>query len=146
MDSRVYQFLIHKTNEKIVTENIHPYAYQCISKELSRDIRSFHSDTQVIDYMYNYYYRPNVLYTDLMYYLNNTDMHEVETISMPAFFHIIRRFYPNKELTDKDVMRVYYKLCYYESDENILCNRIRFIIGMLSPEERTDFINRYLFT
>lgn len=144
MDPSVYQLLIHKTNEKIVTENIHPYAYQCISKELSRDIRSYCSDIKLIDHMYNYYQRPSILYTDLMYYLNNT--HTLEKINMPAFFYIIRRFYPNKELTDKEVAELYYKLCYYGSDENILCNRIRLIVGMLSPEERTDFINRYLLS
>lgn len=144
MDSNLYQFLIHKTNEKIVTENIHPYAYQCISKELSRDIRSYCSDIKLIDHMYNYYQRPSILYTDLMYYLNNT--YALEKINIPAFFYIIRRFYSNKELTDKEVSELYYKLCYYGSDENILCNRIRFIVGMLSPEERTDFINRYLLS
>lgn len=144
MNATLHKFLICKTNDKIVTEHICPYAYQCISKELSRDIRSYHSDIGLIGYMYNYYHRPSILYTDLMYYLNNT--YALEKKNMPAFFHIIRRFYSNKQLTDKEVAQLYYKLCYHGSDETILCNRIRLIVGMLSPEERTDFINRYLLS
>ena len=81
---------------------------------------------------------------DLMYYLNNT--HQQKQSNMPAFFHIIRRFYPNKYLTDEEVSEIFYKLSYYGKDDNILCNRIRMIVGMLSPEERTDFINRYLLS
>ena len=47
MEPSVYQFLIHKTNEKIVTENIHPYAYQCISRTIT-DIRSYDSDMKLM--------------------------------------------------------------------------------------------------
>ena len=144
MDQQLYNFLEDKTNQTIMIEHIYPYAYQCISKELSRDIRSFHTDINLIDYMYTYYHRPSILYMDLMYYLNNT--HQQKQSNMPAFFFIIRRFYPNKYLTDEEVSEIFYKLSYYGKDDNILCNRIRMIVGMLSPEERTDFINRHLLS
>ena len=144
MDQQIYNFLESKTNKEILIEYIHPYAYQCIPKELSRDIRSFHSDIHIIDYMYTYYHRPSILYTDLMYYLNNT--HQQKQSNMPAFFCIIRRFYSNRILTDKEVSEIFYKLSYYGKDDKILCSRIRMIVGMLSPEERTDFINRYLLS
>ena len=144
MDQQLYNFLEDKTNKTIMIEHICPYAYQCISKELSRDIRSFQTDINLIDYMYTYYHRPSILYMDLMYYLNNT--HQQKQSNMPAFFYIIRRFYPNKYLTDEEVSEIFYKLSYYGKDDNILCNRIRMIVGMLSPEERTDFINRYLLS
>lgn len=144
MEQEIYNFLINKTNRDVVVEHIYPYAYQCIPKELSRDIRSFHSDINLIDYMYTYYHRPSILYTDLMYYLNNT--HEQEQTNMPAFFYIIRRFHSNRILTDKEVSDIFYKLSYYGKDDNILCSRIRMMVGMLSPEERTDFINRYLLS
>jgi len=144
MNQQVYNFLINKTNQDVVVEHIYPYNYQCIPNELSRDIRSFHSDINLIDYMYNYYHRPSILYTDLMYYLNNH--HRQIQPNMPAFFHIIRRFFSNRILTDKEVSEIFYKLSYYGNDDNILCGRIRMILGMLSPEERTDFINRYLLS
>ena len=110
MEQEIYNFLINKTNRDVVVEHIYPYAYQCIPKELSRDIRSFHSDINLIDYMYTYYHRPSILYTDLMYYLNNT--HEQEQTNMPAFFYIIRRFHSNRILTDKEVSDIFYKLSY----------------------------------
>lgn len=144
MDQQIYNFLESKTNETIMIEHIYPYAYQCISKELSRDIRLFHTDINLIDCMYTYYHRPSILYMDLMNYLNNT--HQQKQSNMPAFFYIIRRFYPNKYLTDEEVSEIFYKLSYYGKDDNILCNRIRMIVGMLSPEERTDFINRHLLS
>lgn len=144
MDQEVYNFLLHKTNDKIMTEYICPYAYQCISNELSMDIRSFHTDMRLIEYMYNFYHRPSVLYTDLMYYMNNT--HRDTNSNMPAFFYIIRRFYPHQILSDKDVAQKFYALCYDGTDETIICNRINRMIGMLTPSERTDFINRYLLT
>jgi hypothetical protein len=144
MDQQIYNFLINRTNETVMNEYIYPYAYQCIPKELSRDIRSFHSDINLLDCMYTYYHRPSILYTDLMYYLNNT--HQQKQPTMPAFFYIIRRFHSNRVLTDKEVSELFYKLSYYGKDDNILCNRIRMIIGMLSPEERSDFINRYVLS
>jgi len=144
MDQVVYDYLRCKTNTQIMIEHICPYVYNCIPRSLSIDIRSFHSDIHLLDNMYNHYYRPSVLYTDLMYYMNNT--HITQDSNMPAFFYIIRRFHPNQELTDKDVAKKFFKLCYDGKDENILCSRIKIIIGMLTPTERTDFINRYLFT
>lgn len=125
MNHILYNFLESKTNKTVVNNHIYPYAYQCIPKELSRDIRSFHSDMNIIDYMYNYYHRPSILYTDLMYYMNNT--HQQKQPNMPAFFFIIRRFYSNRVLTDKEVSELFYKLSYYGKDDNILCNRIRMI-------------------
>jgi hypothetical protein len=65
---------------------------------------------------------------------------------MPAFFFIIRRFYPHQTLSDKEVAQKFYALCYEGNDESIICNRINRIVGMLTPSERTDFINRYLLT
>lgn len=144
MNLEIYNFLLDKTNEQIVQEYIHPYAYQCIPRELAVDIRSYKKDMDLLDYMYNYYYRTSVLYTDLMYYLNNPRINNND--NMPIFFDIIRRFYSNTQMTDKEVSEKFYKLCYNGNDEKILCHHIRTIIGMLTPTERTDFINRYLFS
>lgn len=144
MNSEIYDFLSRKTNQQIVIEHINPYAYQCIPKNLAADIRSYHMDINLLDHMYNYYYRTITLYTDLMYYLNNPRIHHDH--NMPIFFDIIRRFYSNKTMNNKEVAEKFYKLCYDGNDERILCNRIRTIIGMLTPTERTDFINRYLFS
>ena len=144
MEQELHDFLINKTNADVVLQHIYPFAYNCISKELSRDIRSFQTDMLLLQYMYNYYYRPSILYTDLMYYLNNP--RQSDTQSMPAFFHIIRRFYSTKDLSDKAVADIYYKLIYNGNDDRIVCSRIKNIFGMLYPEERTDFINRYLLS
>ena len=144
MDKELYNYLLHKTNERVMIDFICPYSYQCISSELSVDIRSFNSDMRLIEYMYNFYHRPSILYTDLMYYMNNT--HIDMNSNMPAFFYIIRRFYPGQKLTDKDVAEKFYKICYEGTDETIICNRINRIVGMLTPNERSDFINRYLLT
>jgi hypothetical protein len=142
MEPQVHTFLTNRLIDHVVIEHIYPYAYNCIPKELSRDIRTFHSDMNLIDYMYHYYIRPSVLYTDIMYYLNNTD--HMEKTNMPAFFHIIRRFYADRDLSDSEVSTIYYKLCYFDNDDEVYIGRVRMIIGMLTPEERTDFINRYL--
>ena len=127
-----------------MNEIICPYAYQCISNELSADIQSYNADMRLIEYMYSFYHRPMVLYTDLMYYMNNA--HVDTNSNIPAFFYIIRRFYPYQKLTDKEVAQKFYKICYDGNDETILCNRINRMIGMLTPRERSDFINRYLLT
>ena len=142
MEPPVHTFLTNRLIDHVVIEHIYPYAYNCIPKELSRDIRTFHSDMNLIDYIYHYYTRPSVLYTDVMYYLNHTQ--QMEKTSMPAFFHIIRRFYADRDLSDSEVSTIYYKLCYFGNDDEVYIGRIRMIIGMLTPEERTDFINRYL--
>lgn len=139
----IHKFLCSKVCSDVVVEKIYPYARPSPHRELMRDIRSFSTDMSVLETISYTDGKPVILYNDLMSFLLNTDPPRYPNTM--RFFRVLRRF-GNKpdDISDATIRNVFRKMQYYGNDEDMLQRRSRQIIGMLTPEERTKFINQYI--
>ena len=131
----------------ILSENIMPYAARPPPPALLRDIRSFHTDLGIIDNIYHSHYNDVVFYTDLMYFVNNRSLSENET--NPNYKNILRRHITLQNANNKQIVDCFQK--YFQSlsfvdnlNEKEIIQRNRSMFGLLTPEERTHFINKYV--
>lgn len=131
----------------IISENIMPYALRPQPPELLRDIRSFYMDINLIDNIYHTQFNDVVFYTDLMYFVNNRSLSTNET--NPSYQNILRRHIRLQNATNKEIVECFQK--YFQSlsyasilNEKDLIQRNRALFGLLTPEERTHFINKYV--
>jgi len=132
-----------------------PYTYQLQNKELLRDIRSYHTDKNILDNIYGTQYNNNILLHDLKQFcllteiplyivLDNPD--EVNNISiedLPLCFTIWSRYYANQQLDNVKLMNEMIPFITSRIDSS-LSRKIQFIFGLLTVEERTQFIERYI--
>ena len=132
-----------------------PYTYQLQNKELLRDIRSYHKDKNILDNIYGTQYNNNILLHDLKQFcllteiplyivLDNPD--EVNNISiedLPLCFTIWSRYYANQQLDNVKLMNEMIPFITSRIDSS-LSRKIQFIFGLLTVEERTQFIERYI--
>ena len=132
-----------------------PYTYQLQNKELLRDIRTYHTDKNILDNVYGTQYNNNILLHDLKQFcllteiplyivLDNPD--EVNNISiedLPLCFTIWSRYYANKQLDNVKLMNEMIPFITSRIDSS-LSRKIQFIFGLLTVEERTQFIERYI--
>jgi len=132
-----------------------PYTYQLQNKELLRDIRSYHTDKNILDNIYGTQYNNNILLHDLKQFcllteiplyivLDNPD--EVNNISiedLPLCFTIWSRYYANQQLDNVKLMNEMIPFITSRIDSS-LSRKIHFIFGLLTVEERTQFIERYI--
>jgi len=132
-----------------------PYTYQLQNKELLRDIRSYHTDKNILDNIYGTQYNNNILLHDLKQFcllteiplyivLDNQD--EVNNISiedLPLCFTIWSRYYANQQLDNVKLMNEMIPFITSRIDSS-LSRKIQFIFGLLTVEERTQFIERYI--
>lgn len=131
-----------------------PYTYQLQNKELLRDIRTYHTDKNIIDNVYGTQYNNNILLHDLNQfclltyiplYISLTYPEEVNNISiddLPLCFTLWRRYYGNQQLNNIQLLQkmVPYLSTYISS----IPRKIHFILGLLTVEERNQFIERYI--
>ena len=132
-----------------------PYTYQLQNKELLRDIRTYHTDKNILDNVYGTQYNNNILLHDLKQFcllteiplyivLDNPD--EVNNISiedLPLCFTIWSRYYANQQLDNVKLMNEMIPFITSRIDSS-LSRKIQFIFGLLTVEERTQFIERYI--
>ena len=126
----------------ILIEHIMPYARMPQSRELLRDIRSFSEDIGIIDNMYHSQYNDEVLFNDLMYFVNNRSLSATET--NPKYQNILRRHTSLKNASNKDIVHCFHKYFKRPLLTEEVSHRNRLLFGLLTPEERTEFINKYI--
>lgn len=130
----------------LVHRCIIPYTYQLQPKELMLDVRSFSTDFSLLDNTFAYHYNNSILFNDIVHYCDvihrRTNTGNVN-YHLPKCMHILRRFI---SLQSKDETYI----------QNLaICNQVtcspkgylrhsRFIWGLLTPSERTEFINEYV--
>lgn len=131
----------------IISGNIMPYAVRPQPPELLRDIRSFHTDLGIIGNIYHTQFNDVVFYTDLMYFVNNRSLSSNET--NPNYENILRRHISLKNATNKKIVDCFHN--FFQSlsfatnlNEKEIIQRNRALFGLLTPEERTHFINKYV--
>jgi hypothetical protein len=116
-------------HELVVQMVILPYTYLPQSKELMSDVRSYVSDYRIIENVYAFDYNDNILMTDLVNFCVNKDFSLQQ-----------RRLLVNLHAVDMYLQTGYFPDTNMDNHER----RARLIWGLLTREQRTQFINEYI--
>lgn len=127
----------HRIPYYVVHKHIIPYTYLPQSKALLRDIRNYIQDINLIESVYLTQYNEFILLSDLfLFHGFNYTMSDISA-NLASLFkrHVV---FQNKK---------HIELYPYLRSMNVSNRRhamIKFIWGLMSPEERNEFINDYL--
>ena len=133
--------LFNKLPEEIINNHIIPYTYCNQPPILLHDIRSFLSDYSLITSIYFTQYKVCVLLNDLIKTVNSIDNYVDcnETTQVKVFSRLNRL---------EGIDNENYNLWKYQYFNNISSDnvvpKIRTIIGLLTPRERTIFFNTFI--
>ena len=127
----------HRVPYYVIHKHIIPYTYLPQSKVLLRDIRNYIQDINLIESVYLTQYNEFILLSDLfLFHGYNYNMNDISSKLASLFTrHIILKNANQAEL-------------YLYLRSIIVPNKrhqtVKFIWGLMSPEERNTFINDYL--
>lgn len=125
---------IRKLPEDVVINHIIPYTYQLQPKRLLYDIRSFVNDYALVESIYMTQFNALILLNDLLRFC-----YGIENI----FDNVLRRHYRISGKSEEYLInRV--RSNFYRNVEVRTERKIKFIWGLLTRQERTQFINKYL--
>lgn len=127
--------------------HIIPFTYQPQTKELLHDIRNFHTDFNIIKDCYIWDYDGAIFLYNLHSFCNR-DITILERITI-RFQKIIKRHLFFKTKTSDQVSKY---ICTYGNEGKTVINKrgfdytrkSRIIWGLLTSDERTQFINKYV--
>ena len=125
----------------IVSDHIMPYIVKPQHKKLLKDIRSFHCHYNIIHEYYSLFLKENILLNDLLLFYNNHIHYEIPIFEFSDdFINIVRRNYKLATMNTEDI-KTYFIHSFHK--HNIRVNN-RFLIALLKPKERIDFMNKYI--
>ena len=131
--------LIYSLPEEIIREHILPYSYNRIPKNLNVDIRSFYTDYNLISSYYITFFNYKILLNDLIIYCNGENELPIYEIS-ERYKKIVKRHNRLSNKTNKQLIE--YFMCYFHITPKK--QNIWFLLGLLTPLERTEFINNFI--
>ena len=132
---------IQRLPEDVVINHIIPYTYQLQPRRLLYDIRSFVNDYALVESIYMTQFNALILLNDLLQfcYINVSPSYGIENI----FENVLRRHYCIYGKSEEYLIsRV--RLNFHRNVEVRTERKIKFIWGLLTRQERTQFINKYL--
>ena len=132
---------IQRLPEDVVINHIIPYTYQLQPRRLLYDIRSFVNDYALVESIYMTQFNALILLNDLLQfcYINVSPSYGIENI----FENVLRRHYCISGKSEEYLIsRV--RLNFHRNVEVRTERKIKFIWGLLTRQERTQFINKYL--
>ena len=149
MESVIDEKYIRKIPYDVLINNIIPYTYTIIPVNLMIDIYSYKKDLNMIKNIYAFDYNYIILFNDLMYYMNYIiDENYVingNDFIMPQYEKILsRNFMISKMNKIKIVTFVNKHLNVSINNETRIERKINYLWGLMTPIERTRFINRII--
>jgi hypothetical protein len=130
----------------LVHRCIIPYTYELQPKQLMLDVRSFSTDFSILDNVYACNYTSSIMFNDIVHYCDvihrRTDNVDVN-YRMPKCMQILRRFISLQSKDDTYIQNLAICNQVNRSPKNYT-RHSRFIWGLLTPSERTEFINEYV--
>ena len=125
----------------VVMNHILPFTYQTQSRELLADIRSCVNDYNFLENWYDVEYNDQVLLYDLIEFCNQGTFSTGNFNLM--YIEIVRR---HIKYTTASITELQYFLLHNISTnvDDATEKKIRFLWGLLTSRERTDFINKYI--
>ena len=121
----------------VIQRHIIPYTYLSQSKQLLRDIRSYTQDYNIIMSYYGTQYNDNILIADILFYYK-----------LPIrLVTVLMRHIMYQNCDPSDIYTLIISTYYSYNTKSVSVGRIiRNILGLMSPEERTGFINKYILS
>ena len=116
-------------HELVIQLVLLPYTYLPQSNELMSDVRSYVSDYRIIENVYAFDYNDNILMTDLVNFCVDKDFSLQQ-----------RRLLGKLSAVDMYLQTGYFPDTNMDNHER----RARLIWGLLTREQRTQFINEYI--
>jgi hypothetical protein len=132
---------MRKLPEEIIVNHIAPFIYMPQNNTLLDDVRSFYMDMRFLENLYYTDFNDTILVYDLVRFCNcGLTSNGIN----PSFERILRR---NPVLSKKPSAYIvsYILSSFVTSVTYNATTKIKFIWTLLSPAERTSFINRVLF-
>jgi hypothetical protein len=124
----------------IMINHIMPYTYSIQPKILLFDIRSFYQDLSLVENVYFIDYNNYMLLNDLLIFCNSNIGRQLCII---GDYNIIKRTFmlwgKSQQIIDYYIMNIFHKNRKYKPN-----SKVKFIWGLLTPIERTRFINKYV--
>jgi len=131
---------LKKIPNDVIINNIVPYTYQLQNKKHLIDVRSFYADYEVLKCFQHYDYNDTIVLNDIIRYCNSNiaPIYDIEI----KYEQILRRnlFYKNK--TKNEIREHIFNDFHNHLLENTE-RKILFFWGLLTPSERSEFINDY---
>ena len=141
MNIELNRGLINRLPYDVIINNILPYSYCPKPKNLLLDIQSFVSDYSILVNAYVYDYNFDILIYDLICFYNRSCL---PTYMINDWFrYLLRRQFRLKNNTNTQLNKFIFNVFYRDVVSNI-GRKTRFLWGVLSPIERTQFINKYI--
>lgn len=147
MDKLVMEKLMKKIPYYVIHRCIIPYTYELQPRRLLVDIRSFVNDYAMLENTYLLLYNSRILFNDLIFYCNGnmrdlTNIYDLTSISQ-KYLDILRRHVAfhckSQDDINSRILDGRYSIRPYQ-----YLSRSRFLWGLLTPFERSEFINEYL--
>ena len=124
----------------IMINHIIPYTYSIQPKILLFDIRSFYQDLSLVENVYFIDYNNYMLLNDLVIFCNSNIGRDLCRLGQ---YNILLRNitiqYKPQQYLDYYIMNIFHKNKKYKPN-----SKVKFIWGLLTPIERTRFINKYV--
>lgn len=134
--------LIKKLPDDIIMNHIIPYTYQQQPLMLLCDIRSYIRELRFIENVYYTEYNSSVLLCDLIRFTNNGGVAPVYGINN-RYELLLRRNYKLSSNYKKDITK-YVLQNIHDKLEYKTGNKIKFLWGLFTPQDRIDFIDEYI--
>lgn len=131
---------IKKIPTEIIINKILPYIYETKPVDLLLDIITFRTDWNIIMNLYAFSYNYRILLFDLIYFCNNS-IYTHDSITLKFQNLLKRNFILSKFSNDQLLYFIY--TTFHEKRRNTL-SQIKFIWGLLTINERNEFINRLI--
>ena len=125
----------------VIINNIIPYTYHKQPQNLLIDIRTFKSDYSLVDSIYSTQYDNTILLNDLLRFcnINISPSYGIKNI----FENVLRRNFIISNKSHEYLITLV--IVHFHRNVNVNTERkIKFIWGLLTPYERTAFINKYI--
>jgi len=130
---------------------ITPYTYSIQPTQLVHEIRTYKCDIDILDNLYTTQYNDVILLRDLKTFCQIDDIYtdllslhvvdEVDIDVLPKCFALWKRHYLHKDLLNS---QIYTLIVRFDTIHTNHRRHAMFIWGVLSPTERTMFINAYV--
>jgi len=133
------QIILKKRINKLPYELVNiiiSYTYTFQNPELLLDIRSFHIDYSLLEILYHYNYNEQILLNDILIFYNSDNL---------SMYQRLERLYTLSNKSLSHLIDYAFNLSSNNINRRILRNRIRILWAILSPVERTRFINTFFF-
>lgn len=121
---------MNKLPEELINNHIMPFAYNIKDKHHLIDIRSFVRDYNILENLYFTDFESVILLNDLYLFLFESKK------------YIFSRFINMKGKNNLEIC--YHEIIFFKRNDVHTERKIRLIWGLLTPFERTQFINKFI--